>query len=142
VTFGNLVQVTDSAVRPERLQQIAGLPTGERFSPDELDKSAKRLRRTGEFRSVALSEADQLRAGDVMDIEMNVADEKPHRFGFGAEVSSNEGVRLSTFWLHRNLFGGAERLRFDAVIDDIGAQGGSGDNGVDYEVAGRFERPA
>lgn len=142
VSFGNLVQVQDSAVRPERLQQIAGLPTGETFSPDELEKSAKRLRRTGAFKSVSLNEAESLRAGDVMDIEMNVADEKPRRFGFGAELSSNEGVTLSTFWLHRNLLGGAERLRFDAEIGDIGGSSGGIDGGIDYLVGARFERPA
>ena len=142
VSFGNLVQVQDSAVRPERLQQIAGLPTGETFSPDELEKSAKRLRRAGAFKSVSLSEAENLRAGDVMDIEMNVADEKPRRFGFGAELSSNEGVTLSTFWLHRNLFGGAERLRFDAEVGDIGGSSGGTHGGIDYSVGARYERPA
>src|SRR5690606_13245459 len=76
VRFGNLRQTTGSAVRPERLQQIAGLPTGETFSPDELEKSAKRLRRTGAFKSVSLTEAEELRADDVMDIDMNIADEK------------------------------------------------------------------
>ncbi|WP_324752180.1 autotransporter assembly complex family protein [Roseovarius sp. Pro17] len=142
VTFGNLVQVKDSAVRPERLRQIAGLPTGERFSPEELEKSAKRLRRTGAFKSVALTETEDLRVGDVMDIQLDVADEKPRRFGFGAELSSNEGVTLSTFWLHRNLLGGAERLRFDAAISGLGSQTGGINGGVDYEVSGRFERPA
>ncbi|WP_238987431.1 autotransporter assembly complex protein TamA [Roseovarius dicentrarchi] len=142
VRFGELKQTTQSAVHPGRLQQIAGLPTGERFSPDELEKSAKRLRRTGAFKSVSLIEADELRAGDVMDIEMNIADEKPRRFGFGAEVSSNEGAGVSAFWLHRNLFGGAERLRFDAAIGGIGSQTGGIDGGIDYEVGGRYERPA
>lgn len=142
VSFGNLVQVQDSAVRPERLQQIAGLPTGETFSPDELEKSAKRLRRAGAFKSVSLSEAENLRAGDVMDIEMNVADEKPRRFGFGAELSSNEGVTLSTFWQHRNLFGGAERLRFDAEVGDVGGSSGGTHGGIDYSVGARYERPA
>ncbi|WP_138936142.1 autotransporter assembly complex protein TamA [Roseovarius arcticus] len=142
VTFGNLVQVKDSRVRPERLRAIAGLPTGERFSPEELDKSAKRLRRTGAFKSVSLTEAEQLRAGDVMDIQLDTADEKRRRFGFGAEVSSNEGLGLSTFWLHRNLLGGAERLRFDIAISGIGSQSGGTNGGIDYEVGGRFERPA
>ncbi|MDO5755971.1 MAG: BamA/TamA family outer membrane protein [Rhodobacterales bacterium] len=142
VRFGELRQVTDSTVRPERLRQIAGLPTGEQFSPDELEKSAKRLRRTGAFKSVSLTEAENLRDGDVMDIDMNIADEKPHRFGFGAEISSNEGLNLSSFWLHRNLLGGAERLRFDAAIGGIGSQTGGIDGGMDYSVGGRFERPA
>ncbi len=142
VRFGELRQTTDSAVRPERLQQIAGLPTGEVFSPDELETAAKRLRRTGAFKSVSLTEAETLGPNDVMDIYLNVADEKPRRFGFGAEISNNEGLGLSAFWLHRNLLGGAERLRFDAEVAGIGGQTGGIEGGVDYELRGRFERPA
>ncbi|MCQ0091908.1 outer membrane protein assembly factor [Roseovarius sp. M141] len=142
VRFGELRQTTDSAVRPARLQQIAGLPTGERFSPDALETSAKRLRRTGAFKSVSLTEAEDLRAGDVMDIEMNIADEKPRRFGFGAEINSTEGVGLSAFWLHRNLLGGAERLRFDVGVGGIGSQTGGFEGGIDYELGARYERPA
>ena len=142
VTFGDLVQTSQSDVRSERLRQIAGLPSGTRFDPEELRKSAERLRRTGAFKSVALTEAETLRDGDVMDIEMNVADEKPRRFGAGIEISSNEGLKLSSFWLHRNLLGGAERLRFDVEVGGIGSQTGGFEGGVDYEVRGRFERPA
>lgn len=142
VTFGDLVQVRDSRVRPERIRAIAGLPTGQRFSPEDLDKSAKRLRRSSAFKSVSLTEAEQLRAGDVMDIQLDTADEKRRRFGAGVDINSNEGLGLSTFWLHRNLLGGAERLRFDVAISGIGSQTGGTHGGVDYEVGGRFERPA
>lgn len=142
VTFGNLVQTSESDVRSERLRQIAGLPTGTRFDPEELKKSAQRLRRTGAFKSVALTESETLRDGDVMDIQMNIADEKPRRFGAGIEVSSNEGLTVSSFWLHRNLLGGAERLRFDVEVGGIGSQTGGFEGGIDYKVGARFERPA
>ena len=140
--FGNLRQTTDSAVRPGRLRQIAGLPTGEVFSPDELETAEKRLRRTGAFRSVTLSEAETIRDGDVLDIDMAVTDEKPRRFGFGAEMSTNEGLKLSGFWLHRNLFKGAERLRVDAEIAGLGSQSGGRHGGVDYLLGARLDRPA
>ena len=41
------------AVRAERVQRIAGLPTGEVYSPDEVERAAERLRRTGAFASGA-----------------------------------------------------------------------------------------
>ena len=57
----------------------------------------------------------------------------------GAELSSDEGVQLSApNWLHRNLFGGAERLRFDATVSGINADV----DGIDGELTARFERPA
>ena len=59
---------------------------------------------------------------------LHLIDAKPSAgSGFGAEVSSTDGAMLSGFWMHRNLFGGAERLRIDgrgqSSID--GATGGN-----------------
>lgn len=138
VRFGRLDQTTPSAVRAARIQRIAGLPAGDVFSPAILDKVTTRLRRTGAFSSVSLSEAETLGPGNSMDIALRLADAKPRRFGFGAEVSSFEGLELSAFWLHRNLLGGAERLRLDGEISDIGGQ----DGGIDYTAGLRFEVPA
>ncbi|MGC9417891.1 MAG: autotransporter assembly complex protein TamA, partial [Rhodovulum sp.] len=139
VTFGDLVISRPSAVRPERLRAIAGLPTGARFDIEALERSAERLRRTGAFRSVSLTEAEGLGSGNTLDIGLAVVDEKKRRFGLGAELYSLAGVTLSGYWLHRNLLGGAERLRFDAEIAGIG---GSDSGGVDYSLSARIDRPA
>lgn len=127
-----------SRVRDARIRAIAGLPTGETFSPAALEKSANRLRRTGAFRSVRLTEAEEPNADGALDIETRVSDAKPRRIGAGAELSSSEGVTLSGFWLHRNLFGGAERLRIDGLIGGLGGDSG----GEDSRLGIRFDRPA
>jgi len=136
--FGDLIISGESAVRAERLAEIADLPSGEVFSPETMSTVAKRLRRTATFASVSLREGAAEPDG-TMDVELSVVDLKPRRFGFGAELSSFEGVSLTGFWLHRNLFGGAERLRFDAEIGQIGAQDG---NGADFLLRARLEFPA
>jgi translocation and assembly module TamA len=139
--FGRLLlaeQSRESNVRPERIRDIAGLPTGRRFSPDEVDEAATRLRRTGAFRSVVLTEADTPNRDGSLDITARVTDAPPRRLGFGAELASLEGLTLSGFWLHRNLFGGAERLRLDAMIGGIGGDSG----GEDYRLGARYDRPA
>lgn len=138
VRFGTLTQLTPSAVRAERIARIAGLPSGEVFSPEELSAAAERLRRTGAFASVTMTEAETLGPGDTMDIGLSLADAAPRRFGFGVEVSSLDGATLSGFWLHRNLFGGAERFRVDAEISNItGAIAG-----MDYSLSARLDIPA
>ncbi len=140
--FGDLIITGDSAVRVERIARIADLPSGEVFSPETMATVAKRLRRTGTFSSVSLREGDAEPDG-TMDVELTVVDRKPRRFGFGAELSSFEGASLSGFWLHRNIFGGAERLRFDAEIKQIAAQDSSAqNNGTDFLLRGRLEFPA
>ena len=138
VQFGDLLVAPGTAVRPRRVVKIAGLRKGDTYSPEELQRAAQRLRRTGAFRSVQLAEGEVVGPNNQMDITARLVDEKPRRIGAGAELSSFEGLRLTGFWLHRNFRGGAERLRLDAEIAGIGGQTG----GVDYSLNLRGERPA
>jgi len=138
VRFGALAISGADRMRPARVRAIAGLPEGAVFDPAVLAKAAARLRRTGVFRSVALAEAETLGPGARMDITASLVEEQPRRFGLGAELASFEGLKLSGYWLHRNLLGGAERLRIEGDIGGIGAQEG----GLSYRLAARLTRPA
>lgn len=60
---------------------------------------------------------------------LNVQERKPRRFGFGAEYSTLDGFGVTGYWMHRNLFGRGERLRFDAKISGVG---GSQDNSFNH----------
>lgn len=137
--FGRLAISGNKRTRTERVAAIAGYPQGKVFSPEELDIVATRLRRTGAFRSVSLTEAETPNADGTLDIALTLVEEKKRRFGFGAEIESSQGLSLTGYWLHRNLFGGAERLRFDAAITGIGGQEGGG---PDFSLGVRFDRPA
>ena len=123
-------------MRERRIVKIAGLPEGEVFSPEELDRAANRLRRTGVFKSVTLAEGEVL-SPDLLPITATVVEEKPRRFSLGAEIASQDGLSLSGYWLHRNLLGGAERLRVDGEIANIGAQ----NSGIDYTLGLTLDRP-
>jgi translocation and assembly module TamA len=138
-----LVPQGQTRMRPERIVEIAGLPQGVTFSPEVLDRVAERLRDTGVFSAVALGE-QPLGPGDTMDIVATLTESPPRRFGFGAELSTDAGARVSAFWLHRNLFGGAERLRIEGEVRGIG-QGElsvDGVDGIDVELRARISRPA
>lgn len=136
--FGTLSIEGESDVRRQRILDIAGLPVGEVFSPEEIRLATERLRRTGAFSAVSLSEADVIGPNDTLPITAQIVDAPKRRLGFGAELSTQEGLTVSAYWLHRNLLGGAERLRFDAEVSGIGGDTG----GTDYRLAVRFERPA
>lgn len=135
--FGNLVPQGTDRMPTARAAEIAGLPVGEVFDPAELDRAAARLRRTGVFSSVALREAAP-NANGTIDIEAELVEAPLRRLGFGAELSSSDGLLLSSYWLHRNLTGGGERLRFDFEISGIGQDAG----GPDAELMASFSRPA
>ncbi|MCR8722846.1 autotransporter assembly complex protein TamA [Frigidibacter sp. ROC022] len=144
LTFGQLHVTGNKDVRADRIGEIAGLPGGKRFSPEGLDTAARRLRKTGAFTSVALEEAETPNPDGSLDVTAAVVEQLPRRYGFGAEVSSQEGVTLSAFWMHRNILHGAERLRFDGEISGIGGATGSikpGGSGVDYTLTAQFARP-
>lgn len=136
--FGVLHASGNQRLRTKRLMEIAGFPAGKRFSPDRLDEVRARLRRTGIFSSATVTEAETLREGNLLDADLAVVEAKRRRLGFGAEISSLDGLTLSGYWLHRNLLGGGEKLRIDAEVSGIGGTTG----GADYSLAARLDRPA
>ncbi|GAB5447159.1 MAG: autotransporter assembly complex family protein [Gymnodinialimonas sp.] len=143
VQFGTLVPRGQDRMRAERILAIAGLPEGETFSPETLDRVEGRLQDTGVFSAIALEEGEVGPDG-VMNIEATLVENEPRRFGFGAELSTDDGAALSAYWLHRNLFGGAERLRIEGEISGIGSEGLSTDDvqGIDASLGLRYSRPA
>ncbi len=137
--FGKLTFSGQQRMRLARLYKIAGLKEGTIYSPEELRKAADRLRRTGVFRSVAMTEAETLGPGNTLDIAASVSEMPLRRLGFGAELTSTEGATVSAYWLHRNLNGGGERLMIEAEATNIGVKGSGG---MDYSLGVTLERPA
>jgi translocation and assembly module TamA len=136
--FGALRPTGIERTRPERLVEIAGLPTGEVHDPEVIARAEARLRRTGSFATVALRPAEAPNADGTLDTIALIEEAPLRRLGFGAEIDTENGLSLTGFWLHRNLFGGAERLRLEAGIQRIGANVG----GLGFNLDLRYTRPA
>lgn len=136
--FGALVPRGIERTRPARVVAIAGLDAGERFDPEALARAESRLRRTGTFTTVALRTAEAANEDGSIDVEALIEEAPRRRLGLGAELDSEAGTRLTGFWLHRNLLGGAERLRLEAAIEGIAARVG----GVGFNADARYTRPA
>ena len=136
--FGDLSINGATHIRPNRVRKIAGLPTGHRFNPAEEARAAQRLRRSGVFSSVTLSEDDSITPPDLLGITADVVEALPRRYTLGAEVATNEGLRLNGSWLHRNLLGGGERFEVTGAVSNIVAAG----SGTDYTLGTTLDRPA
>ncbi len=134
--FGDLAVQGPSDVRDAAIKRIAGLPSGEVYHPDLVAKSAARLRRTGTFSSVVVREAETANPDQTIDFTAEVVDQPKRRFTFGGELTS-DGAEISTTWIHRNLFGGAERFQFETRLSGIG-----GSSDIDGRIGVRLERPA
>ena len=143
VRFGTLDPEGHDRMRPDRIRAIAGLPEGDVFSPETLARVEARLQDTGVFSGIALQEGDVGPDG-TMDITATLVESLPRRFGGGVEFSTDDGLGVSAFWLHRNLFGGAERLRVEGEISGVGSEGITADDvgGIDASLGLRFSRPA
>ncbi len=136
--FGALTIKGAKHMQQGRIAAIAGLPTGEMFDPEELDRVAQRLRRTGAFRSVAIEEGAVLDADGNLPIAAVLVEERLRRLALSADLASLDGLTLGIVGAHRNLFGGAERLTLSGYAKGIGVDTG----GLDYTLSATYERPA
>lgn len=107
-------------MRPSFVARQTGLIEGREYDPDDLKRAEKRLQRLGVFRSMSLKEADEIGADGKLPVALTVQEMKLRRIGIGATISTVDGAGVEGYWLHRNLFGRAERLRFDARVSGIG----------------------
>ena len=138
LTYGPLIVEGDEAVREGQIRRIADLRQGDVYDPDQVEDAATRLQRTGAFRSVSVTEAERIGPGNTLPMTVTVVERLPRRFGFGAEVATDEGLGVNAFWLHRNLTGYADSLRIEGEIDGIGGTTG----GEDYSLGLTYNRPA
>lgn len=125
-----------SRVRPSAIQRIAGFETGAIYHPDLVSQAASRLRRTGAFSSVSFQQAETPNADGSLDFVATLKDQPRRRITAGVELSSTEAASVSLGWMHRNLFGQAERLKIDLSLDGIG----DGDLNTTFSV--RLDQPA
>jgi translocation and assembly module TamA len=135
--FGKLTIEGETDVREEAVRAIAGFPAGEQFHPDRIDRVGTRLRRTGAFSAVTLREAQEANPDGTLDVTATLEDLPKRRLTFGAEISSSDGLEITGTWMHRNLFGNAEKLRLETRLSGIG-----GGTDIDGRVALRLDRPA
>ncbi|MGE0281128.1 MAG: autotransporter assembly complex family protein [Rhizobiaceae bacterium] len=120
VAYYGPVSVTGSErMDAEFIAYMTGLHQGDEFDPDDLKRANERLSRLEVFRALRIEEGD-LGQGGSLPIDVTVQERALRRFGIGASYSTLDGAGFEAFWLHRNLFGRAERLRFDAKIAGIG----------------------
>ncbi|HTH17706.1 MAG TPA: autotransporter assembly complex family protein [Magnetospirillum sp.] len=114
VTVTGLTRLREKWVR-------ARLPwqEGERFSVSQMELLRKRLVESRLFSSVKLSTAKEVDAQGRLPITVELNEAKRRSFGLGASWASSEGFGGRAFWEHRNILGGAERLRAELTASQI-----------------------
>jgi len=136
LTFGRMFIDGDTDVRHRSIEKIAGFPSGEVYSPAQIQKVGTRLRRTGTFNVVSLQERETANPDGTLDFDATFEDLPKRRLTFGVELASRDGVDVTATWTHRNMFKRAERLRFEAAVRNIG-----GAEDIDGRIGLRLDQP-
>lgn len=137
--YGPTKVVGTTRTDPNFIAFMAGLREGEPFDPDDVTAGQARLNRLGIFRSLRFEEAPEILPDGSLPMTVRVQDRPPRTIGFGGTYSTIDGLGVSAYWMHRNLMGRGERLRFDASVDGLGASLNPED--YDYNVGVTFTKP-
>jgi translocation and assembly module TamA len=124
---------------PDFIAFMADLPEGKRYDSADIAAGQARLARLNIFRSIRIEEAEEIAPDGSLPLTVRVEDRRPRTIGFGATLSTLDGIGVTAYWLHRNLFGRAESLRFDAGVDALGSS--LNPNNYDYNFGVTFTKP-
>jgi translocation and assembly module TamA len=139
VRYGPVSTEGSRRVDHDFIVYMADLTPGELYDSETIEEAKDRIDLLGTFSAVRFEESDQLGPDGSMPIRIVVEDRKPRTFGVGGTYSTLDGLGLQGYWLHRNLFGRAERLRFDASVEGLTQSGGWKD--YDYNLGVSFNKP-
>ncbi|MBI1649169.1 autotransporter assembly complex protein TamA [Hyphomicrobium sulfonivorans] len=133
------VNVTGSVdLDSRRIAEQTAIRPGERFSPRQLKQSRERLRKFESIESVRVIEGDQVDDTGGIPITVEVIERKARFFGATVSASTVDGAEVQAYWGHRNLFGEGEKLRVDATVSQIGADGFER---LQFDVGATFSKP-
>lgn len=111
---------------------------GRDYAPATIVAMREELRTLDVFESVKVTPATALDEAGNLPILIEVVERDRRFIGFGANYSTNDGGGVTVYWGHRNLFGGAERLRLDADVSGFGENDWSE---VNYSLGAAFAKP-
>lgn len=114
--IGDITVSGTETVDPAVVRSFIYLEPGDPYSPQVLSDTRKSVGTLQALSSVRIREAETLDPSGRLPIFVEVTERKPRVIGFSARYSTTDGPALRGYWEHRNLFGGAERLRLESDI--------------------------
>ncbi|SFH96662.1 autotransporter secretion outer membrane protein TamA [Bosea sp. OK403] len=114
--FGAVTIGETGDIPPAVVRSFIYLEPGDPYSPKALADTRKSVATIPAIGSVRIREADKLDATGNLPVFVDVTERPKRLIGFSARYSTIDGPAVKTYWEHRNLFGGAERLRLEGDI--------------------------
>jgi translocation and assembly module TamA len=114
--FGDIAIGGTVDVPPAVVRSFIYLEPGDPYSPKALDDTRKSITSIPAIGSARIREDDKLDRNGNLPLFVEVSERPKHLIGFSARYSTIDGPAVRTYWEHRNLFGGAERLRLEGDL--------------------------
>ncbi len=132
------VEGTDRMI-PSFVARQTGLLPGDEYDPDDVERARERLRRLGVFNAATVKPAETVGDDGTLPVAVTVEERKLRRIGAGATYSTLDGFGAEAFWLHRNLWGRAERLRIEGGVSGVDGSFDAGN--YDYRLGATLGLP-
>ncbi|MGB7431800.1 MAG: autotransporter assembly complex family protein [Ahrensia sp.] len=120
-SYGDVEVIGTEHMDPAFTARQTGLIPGQQYDPDDIERALQRIERLGVFSVRRIDNAEAVDENGQLPLTLTVEERKLRRIGVGATFSNFDGFGAETYWLHRNLFGQAERLRLDASVGGVGS---------------------
>ena len=128
-------------VDPAVVRSFIYTEPGDPYAPKALADIRRSVARIEAIGSVRVREGERLDESGNLPLFVDVTERKPRVVGFQARYSTVDGPGVRAYSGHRNLFGGAESLRFDADLFYLDRRSDSLDGKRGFEaddLGGRF----
>lgn len=89
---------------------------GDPYDPKLIQQAQEKLELSGLFRSVRVAPASEGEEGDLLPIDLILAEAKQRSIGFGLNYASSLGAGLTAEWEDRNISGNGQRLGLRADL--------------------------
>ncbi|MCQ4162511.1 BamA/TamA family outer membrane protein [Roseomonas sp. GC11] len=120
---------TDARTDAGLLGRIVAPLEGETYRPAKLEEARRNLLSLDVFSTVRARAAERLDESGRLPVTFTVIERPLRAIGFSAAYETRYGPTFSTYWEHRNLLGGAEKLRLEAEVNRLGTTGDTSDTG-------------
>src|SRR5690606_25364990 len=117
---------------------------GDPYSPEALRDMRRSIAKIEAVGAARIREGETLDENGNLPLTVEITERLPRVLGGALRYSTIDGPAIKAYWAHRNLFGGAERLRFDADLfyfraDQRWPGGQKATQGLDWrDFGGRF----
>lgn len=115
-TFGPIAVTGAQGIDPAVIRSFIYTEPGDPYTPRAIAGIRKSVGRIEALSAVRVTEATALDGNGQLPLVVDVTERPPRLVGASARFSTVDGPALRAYWAHRNLFGGAERLRLDADL--------------------------